>query len=1453
VVGVAVLALVAALLAFLPSNASGADLGGSAAARDKIQPKLVNSFDADPTRDFWIRMSESADLSRASDIADWNARGKYVYKQLTATADKSQASVRRLLDAREVSYETYWISNAILVKGGTMSLALDLAALPAVEAVRAPSKYELIKPVKRVPDKNAPNVVEWGIANVNADDVWAQFGVTGEGITVASIDTGTQFDHPALVEQYRGNNGDGTFTHDYNWFDAAGNCSGEPCDFEGHGTHTMGTMVGDDGAGNQIGVAPGANWIEANGCCPSDQALIDSGEWFLAPTDLEGNNPDPTMRPHIINNSWGSQIPSNDPFMEDITLAWAAAGMFGVWSNGNIGPSCETSGSPGSLVSNYSVGAADINNNIAGFSSRGPGENDEIKPNITAPGVNVRSSLPGDSYGAFNGTSMAAPHVAGAVALLWSAAPAMVGDIDGTRALLDETALDHEDLTCGGTADDNNVYGEGHLDALALLNAAPIGDTGTLAGTVTDAATGEPIDGAQITITGEAADRNLVTDDDGTYSVLLPVGEYTVDVHAFGYADETATVTVAVDTTTTQDFALDAVPSVTVSGRVTDGSGHGWPLYAKITVEGVPDGTIYTRPATGRYEISLPAGTSYEFRVEPVYPGYQTVTETVEVGSTNVTHPIAVPVDDTTCTAPGYQFNYEGAGATFDEPTVPEGWSVVDNLGNGQVWAFDDPGGRGNLTGGEGGFAIVDSDFYGPDGEQDTSLVSPVMDLSNVANPQIGFQQDYNNLGDSADVDVSIDGGATWETVLHQTEDVRGPNTQLLDIPMAAGEPDVQVRWHYYDASFAWWWQVDSIFIGLRTCDPIEGGLVLGHVTDQNTGGYVNGATVVSDDNPTDRGRSMATPDDEALADGFYWLFSSLTGAHPFTASAGNYTSSTQTVDVEPDWTTQANFVLAAGQLSVAPESVSATVRGFNGTRTRTFEVENTGTAPVDIELGEQKGGFVLARADGSRLSKKEILGSGGAPLNRIPGDFSPLSHAVAGGKADGKSTARIMPHDDPWTNVADYPEDTMDAGVAEIDGTLYSFGGFNGNEITANSFTFDPAANAWSPIAAMPVGRENPAAAAIDGLIYITGGWDPDGTPLTSTVVYDPGADSYTEVAEMPVGVAAPGRAVVDGQLYIVGGCQDACGFADVQRYDPGSDTWEQVADYPEDTAHVGCGAIGGQLYCAGGTATAASSSAYVYDPGADSWSPVADVPSDIWGMAYTAANDMLLLSGGIIGGAVSNEGFAYNPASDSWSELPNSNYTAYRSGSACGLYRVGGTVGLFAPTPGVEVLPGFSDCGAVTDVEWLSVDPTTATLDPGDTLTVEVTMSSESLEQPGTYTAGVQVKENTPYAAPKVGVSFRVNPPTSWGKLAGTVNGVDCSGNRTALPGTTVQIDSWAGDWTLVTDTAGQYAYWIDRRANPLTVIAAKDGYKPQVKTARLRALETVTLNFNLQKRGC
>ncbi|MBO0867918.1 MAG: S8 family serine peptidase [Micromonosporaceae bacterium] len=1432
------------MLAFLSPVATSTGPGTTAPA-DKLQPALLASFATSPTRDFWVRFDQRADLSAAPGIANWDDRGRYVYQRLQSTARAAQGPARALLDSERVDYTAYTISNAIYVPGGTRDLALRLAGLGAVAEVRAPTRYALVEPVRRAAAGTgtaSPDGVEWGVANIHADQVWAQFGVRGEGITVASIDTGVQFDHPALVRQYRGNNGDGTFDHNYNWFDAAGTCQGAPCDNNGHGTHTMGTMVGDDGAGNQVGVAPAAKWIEANGCCPTDKALVDSGEWMLAPRDLAGDNPDPSKRPHIINNSWGSQVPTNDPFMEDVIAAWQAAGIFAVFSNGNSGPGCQTSGSPGSRTLTYSVGAYDQNNTIASFSGRGTGQDATVKPNISAPGVAVRSSVPNNQYATFDGTSMAAPHVAGAVALLWSAAPALIGDIPGTRELLDETAVDTPDPECGGTASDNNVYGQGRLDALALLEAAPIGDTGRLAGTVTDAQTGQPVGGATVTITGPIT-RHLSTGTDGSFSVLLPVGGYTVTVAKFRYVDATRSATVTHATTTTLDFALAAVPMVTVSGRVTDGSGHGWPLYAKVSVADTPIDPVYTDPATGRYSIAVPAGQSFSIEVEAQTPGYLPSQSTVDTSSDRVLD-AALKVDPASCSAAGYRYR-TGARANFDDMRLPAGWSVADQQNQGQVWRFNDPLDRTNRTGGSGGFAIADYFADGSTGSRDNSLVSPVMDLSTVADPAISYRTDYfSQPSDTVvDVELSLDAGATWTSLQHFSGDANGP--QSVPIPQAAGQPEVRVRWHYATATFGTWWQVDDVQIGAPQCVPAAGGLVVGNVLDQNTGAGVNAATVRGGDGTGEVATTTATPGDPALPDGFFSLFSPATGgpaAEVLSAGKTGYTSGQTQVQVTPDAVTAAQLRLPAGRLTIQPSTVDATVQ-LGQASSRTFTVTNTGSAPASFALSEQSGGFSL-------------LGTG-APLREIPGDFRP----GAGPPAGGSPVAASTPQQAPWTDVASYPTKIMDNSADVLDGRVYSVGGFDGVRITGAGYFYDPGTGDWSRIADLPEARQNAAAGAIGGRLYAAGGWSATGLPSPSTFDYDPATDTWTQLADAPVAVAAAGKAVLGDQLYLVGGCADSACFQTstaVVRYDPGSNRWRRLADYPEPAGHLGCGAIAGKLYCTGGidNFSAVRTSTYAYDPATDTWTPKASLPIPNWAFASSAANGQLIVSGGVTlgeGGFVQhNMGFRYDPATDAWTQLPNANHVSYRAAGACGFYKIGGAIAGSATQSDVELLPGFDACGEVPDVPWFSIGSGSATLQPGQSVTVTTTVDGR-VDQPGTYLAGIAVAEDTPYILQPIGVTMTVTPPKTWGKVAGVVTAVGCDGARTALSDATVQIDWSGGRHLLMTGPDGGYGWWADKRTGKLTVAVAKDGYQPQVTEVRIRAGGTVPVDFDLLPREC
>src|SRR5258705_2793752 len=418
------------------------------APADKVASRVLRDTANGETTSIVILLTDQADVSAAYAMTDQDARGWFVYNTLTQHAARTQVGLKDCLKSAGVSYQSFWAANMI-VATADRSLVDKLAARADVARVdsNAPARWIEDPIVEKfgvtTRDVNAPAAVEWGVANVNAPAVWA-LGFTGQGIVIGNEDTGMRWSHNALKPKYRGWNGV-TADHNFNWHDSihsgGGSCGANavaPCDDHGHGTHTTGTTVGDDGAGNQIGVAPGAKWI---GCRNMDQGngtpatYSECFQFFIAPTDLAGNNANPALRPHVMNNSWGCPISegcTTGAELETIVNNTQAAGIFVVVSAGNAGPRCSTvADAPAFYDASFSVGAlSGTTNALASFSSRGPGTlaPNLLKPNISAPGVSVRSCLRTtmSSFGNLSGTSMAGPHVVGVVPLLWSARPNLV-------------------------------------------------------------------------------------------------------------------------------------------------------------------------------------------------------------------------------------------------------------------------------------------------------------------------------------------------------------------------------------------------------------------------------------------------------------------------------------------------------------------------------------------------------------------------------------------------------------------------------------------------------------------------------------------------------------------------------------------------------------------------------------------------------------------------------------------------------------------------------------------------------------------------------------------------------------------------------------------------------------------------------------------------------------------
>ena len=1034
----------------------------------------------------------------------------------------------------------------------------------------------------------------------------------------------------------------------------------------------------------------------------------------------------------------------------------------------------------------------------------------------------------------YGGTSVSAPIIASVYAL--GGAPA-AGSAPNSFPY--DHPADLNDVTSGSNGSCSPAYlctaGAGYDGPTGLgtpngIGAFRSGPHGVITGTVTDGSA--PLASAQV----KAGDVTATTDGQGHYTVSVPPGTYDVSASKFGYTGKTVSgVQVADGQTITEDLALTAKALVDVSGLVRDGSGHGWPLYATVRVKDQPTAVAYTDPKTGRYTLSLPADDTYTLQVDPLYPGYAQDSHDVTVTSADAVHDVNVAVDQTTCSAPGYGYHYAGSTQPFDAATAPSGWTVDDKVGNGQTWVFNDPGGRGNKTGGTGGFAIIDSDHYGSGNTQDSSLISPVTDLSARTHPILSFGSDwYGYTGQAGDLDLSVDGGTTWSNLRHYTASSRGPRTETVDLSAAAGKSAVQVRFHFTGA-FGYYWQVDDVFLGDRTCDPASGGLVVGQVTDTNTGAGVSGATVTSVDRPAEQATSAATPDDPNLGDGFFWLFSSVTGSHKFTVTAGNYDSREVAVNVTANWATAADIALPAARITVTPGAISKTV-GWQKSATAALTLKNTGTSPVTAKIGEQPGGSTTATA--------------GAPLQRVKGDFA--SGRLSRGKA-AASKAGVTPYAPPWTAIADYASPVMDNGAAVLNGKIYSVAGIDGANVLNKAYAYDPGTQAWTAIASLNTGREAPQATASGGKLYVTGGWGSTGAAVPKTEIFDPSSGAWSTGADNPKPYAGSGAAVLGDKIYVVGGCLDACGTKDVQVYDTAAGSWSAGPAYPENTAWLGCAGIDGKLYCAGGSATASTKHGYVLDPASGTWAPIADLPIDLWAMGYSAANGKLIVSGGVTNGTstLTNQGFAYDPSANSWTALPNSNNALYRGASACGFYKIGGSLGQFNAVKSGEVLPGYDQCTTTADVPWLSEDKTEVTIQPGKSVKVNVTLDANvaAITQPGTYTAQLTVGAKTPYAIAPVTVTMTVSPPNTWGKITGTLTGAGCSGAPGALTGATVQIDSWAASYTLKTDKNGQYGFWLDARNNPLTVIVAKDGWAPQTRTVKITKLTSTTADFSLK----
>ncbi|MEA3309582.1 MAG: S8 family serine peptidase [Chloroflexota bacterium] len=583
----------------------------SASGPMQLEPAVGAALATSGSGGYLIYLRQRPDLSLAPQL-EWKERGRFVVNALQETAKSSQESVRAYLDRQGASYQAFWIDNVIAVENSTYAAFWGLTASPDIWAIRARRTPILYEPQIAAPPTLTLASIASNLTHVQADRVWNELNITGAGMTVANIDTGVRYTHQALVRQYRGNTGSG-FEHNHNWWDPYAGESA-PHDEHGHGSHTMGTMLGDDGGANQVGIAPGAKWIACAGFDSSgnstDAGLLECAQFMVAPWDLSHEQPNPDLRPIVVNNSWGDCDRSIDPWYQDVINAWQAAGIYPVFSNGNASncgysspPGLNTVGNPARYGNVSGIGSTGTNNGkYATHSNWGPTDDRDtvnprgyayLKPQVLAPGVAVRSAYKysDSAYVRMTGTSMSSPHVAGLVALLWEAAPCLLGDYAGTETLIEQTATPLPYATGQGDEGPSNVpnyaTGWGEINAYAAVQAgieycqnnvawlATVPITGTIAPT-SSAQISVLFDSRQLAAGIYTATLRLNHNDASRNPVLFPVTLTVTDYLSVTLGPTQTIQSGTAESTVTHTLALTNTGDVTATFHLT-ASGNSWP------------------------------------------------------------------------------------------------------------------------------------------------------------------------------------------------------------------------------------------------------------------------------------------------------------------------------------------------------------------------------------------------------------------------------------------------------------------------------------------------------------------------------------------------------------------------------------------------------------------------------------------------------------------------------------------------------------------------------------------------------------------------------------------------------------------------------------------------------------------------------------------------------------
>jgi hypothetical protein len=783
------------------TQASSSKLYGQLA--DKVNSASA-SASAGPNSNTTLRVI--VHLKAQADLSQWPTNSlsdrASAINALRGVAARTQPQVVAAAQATpNVSiYERYWIFNGFAMQAPIQAIQA-IAARDDVDYIVEDGYLQLPKDeltqTQGGPDDPTNN---WNIYQVNAPQTWA-IGYDGTGRVVANQDSGVDGAHQALSTRWRGIQ-PGHSPAD-SWLDPFGLSPSFPTASGDHGTHTMGTTTGyfgDSSGPDEIGQAKGADWIACRIYDTSGKGPFSYMHMcFQFMADPDGN-PNTNDQPDAVGNSWGDLGAYAYPDLEwwpDI-VAWRAVGIVPVFSNGNDG-GVGTVGKPAAYPISIGVGAVDNNRNIAGFSSRGPAPNlppwnnpanwersdwNLIKPEVVAPGVNVRSSLPGNSYGLLSGTSMASPHVTGLAGILRQIRPDVT--VNEFYNIIIDTSYWQQSW---GTRPNNN-YGWGEIDDYAA--AVYVRDAGTVTGTITDGSCNTAVPGVAVQVWepcsdagagGECGVRKMSTDAAGLYRTILSAGNYTVTVSAPGYYGASFTTTVMSSTTTTLPIVLQKMATGTVSGQVTDGTN---PLVgATVSIDGLPNVTT-TTDNQGHYTLAnVPAGT---FTLRASLCSYTDATSTVTI--TYPPNPLTVNL---ALGAPTVLLSDDFESGNLNNWVVTGGSTSTAIWNSSTIRAF---GGMYAARAGVPGQPI----YHGSANTYMTSAMTYTTASASQAFVSFDLYDSAESEYDVLRFQLSTNGGSTWTTVFGQASPVHGWQHICLDV----------TDWDSANLKVRFWFQADG-------------------------------------------------------------------------------------------------------------------------------------------------------------------------------------------------------------------------------------------------------------------------------------------------------------------------------------------------------------------------------------------------------------------------------------------------------------------------------------------------------------------------------------------------------------------------------------------------------------------------------------------------------------------